>query len=295
MIDPKTIHKIVTHKDCPDGMASAMLCHEAVPHAQVVFVQYGEPEREELPAEEGLLFVDMTPPEARVDEFVEAGAWVLDHHRGAKDLVARFGPRGIFADEEEEPGIAGANLAYRHVHGAGTVKELDFALLAGIRDTWQKDDPWWPRACAQAAALTFFSAERWLGVPRCWLTPEEWEIGYRLMEQRAEKVERVVEESACHWMRSDGVRCAVFPDTGRLTSDVAERLREGWRVQLVAGFSFNRPGVMSVSLRSDGTVDVAELAKKYGGGGHTKAAGFGHDLTATCEQPFVLLWKLLQA
>lgn len=33
-------------------------------------------------------------------------------------------------------------------------------------------------------------------------------------------------------------------------------------------------GRISVSLRSDGTVDVSKLAQKYGGGGHKAAAGF---------------------
>jgi phosphoesterase RecJ-like protein len=34
-----------------------------------------------------------------------------------------------------------------------------------------------------------------------------------------------------------------------------------------------------ISLRSDGTVDVADIAAAYGGGGHSSAAGFGMDLT----------------
>ena len=33
-------------------------------------------------------------------------------------------------------------------------------------------------------------------------------------------------------------------------------------------------GSLAVSLRSDGSVDVSEIAKKYGGGGHKAAAGF---------------------
>lgn len=33
-------------------------------------------------------------------------------------------------------------------------------------------------------------------------------------------------------------------------------------------------GNIAVSLRGDGTVDVSQLAKKYGGGGHKNAAGF---------------------
>jgi phosphoesterase RecJ-like protein len=42
-----------------------------------------------------------------------------------------------------------------------------------------------------------------------------------------------------------------------------------------------------ISLRSDGTVDVSEIAKKYGGGGHIKAAGFVLDIGAS------LPWKEL--
>jgi bifunctional oligoribonuclease and PAP phosphatase NrnA len=34
-----------------------------------------------------------------------------------------------------------------------------------------------------------------------------------------------------------------------------------------------------VSLRSDGTVDVARIAARYGGGGHTSAAGFSAEAT----------------
>ena len=34
-----------------------------------------------------------------------------------------------------------------------------------------------------------------------------------------------------------------------------------------------------VSLRSDGTVDVASIASAYGGGGHSSASGFGIDAT----------------
>jgi phosphoesterase RecJ-like protein len=35
-----------------------------------------------------------------------------------------------------------------------------------------------------------------------------------------------------------------------------------------------RPNLFHVSLRSDGTVDVAKIASAYGGGGHSSAAGF---------------------
>ena len=36
-----------------------------------------------------------------------------------------------------------------------------------------------------------------------------------------------------------------------------------------------------VSLRSDGTVDVAAIAGSFGGGGHSSAAGFQVEMTMT--------------
>ena len=45
-------------------------------------------------------------------------------------------------------------------------------------------------------------------------------------------------------------------------------------------------GRISVSLRSDGSVDVAAIAEKYGGGGHKSAAGF------TLEKGEKLPWNV---
>ena len=46
---------------------------------------------------------------------------------------------------------------------------------------------------------------------------------------------------------------------------------DGVRVSLL--FKEVEPDVMRISLRSDGSVDVAEIASNHGGGGHPRAAG----------------------
>ena len=46
--------------------------------------------------------------------------------------------------------------------------------------------------------------------------------------------------------------------------------------------------MIHVSLRSDGSVDVSEIAKKYGGGGHKNAAGFNFP----ADQSFP--WKIIK-
>jgi nanoRNase/pAp phosphatase (c-di-AMP/oligoRNAs hydrolase) len=60
-----------------------------------------------------------------------------------------------------------------------------------------------------------------------------------------------------------------------LISDVAEVLRD--EVDIVIGFAYVQSGdrvSLKWSLRSRGDVDVAAIAERHGGGGHTAAAGF---------------------
>lgn len=78
---------------------------------------------------------------------------------------------------------------------------------------------------------------------------------------------------------------AVNSTSKRHHSEVAHALREAkpplaivWRIER---------GMIEVSLRSDGTVDVGKLAKQFpGGGGHPRAAGFSFPL----EKGFPWRW-----
>lgn len=292
----RSVRTIVTHAGCPDGIASAMILHNAIPDARIVFLRHGSPEMNGLTAEPGMLFCDICPPAARVAEFVAEGAIVLDHHGTARDVVAAFEDRGVFGDEKTEPGVCGAWLAYREVwapldeglvDSPATVER--FATLAGIRDTWRRDDLRWDEACAQAAALRFYPVEDLLD-----LSPEGWEdamaIGPTLMRNGALAVAAHIRDA----MRLDvhGQRVAIIPTVE--TSDVMDALAE--EVDIVAGFALrcdNGQARMVVSLRGRG-VDVSAIAKRYGGGGHTAAAGFTCDLTATTPHPWICVPNLLR-
>lgn len=111
----QAIKTVVSHENCADGLASAMIIKDVLPDAKVLFFQYGSPDLAALPAEAGMIFCDFSPPANRAQEFVDAGAIVLDHHKTAKDVVALFGALGVYADEKADPGVSGAVLAYREV------------------------------------------------------------------------------------------------------------------------------------------------------------------------------------
>jgi len=287
----REVTTIISHANCPDGVASAMVILDALrgdrrsggAAADVQFMQYGSPELAALAPAPGMLFVDFSPPADVAPAFVEAGAIVLDHHKTARAVVESFGALGVFADEEREPGVSGAVLAFREVwlplSGSwGTWRCLQvarFAGLAGVRDTWCTKDPAWPEACAQAEALRFWPASRWLDADVA-----QWrslaEIGQVLVDKHATRVADAISEG--FWFTSErGLVVAVLAGVD-VTSDAAEKL--GGDADLVMGFRYAgksaKDGAPAAiwSCRSRGDFDVAAFAKYFGGGGHTHAAGF---------------------
>jgi oligoribonuclease NrnB/cAMP/cGMP phosphodiesterase (DHH superfamily) len=272
-----------------------MLALDSFRAAEVTFVDYGSPEHANLPAEPGMVFADMTPPRERVQEFVDAGATVLDHHAYAKDIVEQFGSRGIYSDE---PGVSGAVLFARYGWNGPSLYGHRFAALVGIRDTWQKDHDAWERARQLHAVLMQLPRDYWCGhsdgIDHAMTL--SMALGACLLKERKAKVDKALR----HLMResitiADGksLKWGVFSDPDNLISDVAEHARQttdldvviGWRSVMVDGEFVDK-----FSLRST-NYDVGALARHFGGGGHKAAAGF----TAPCAQdPVAMSWLIIR-
>lgn len=285
------ITTIVTHANCGDGIASAIILKYAYPLAEVVFLSYNTPEHAQLEAKPGMLFCDMTPPRERVQEFVDAGAWVLDHHKYAKDIVAAFGERGVFADEDERPGVSGATLAYEaaivgnedalflHREALYEIQEL-----AAIRDTWQREHPRWRDACALNQALKLYGLKAdensWVWV-ECLFS--RMDTGYALLAKHEAKI---AERHEAAWTYGS----VLIHQDVELTSDIAE-FDQGTEHphDIVAGFAYIAERLV-VSMRSN-KINVGTIAHAHGGGGHKKAAGFSMPISD--RSPFVEILRAL--
>ncbi len=276
------VKTIVAHDGCADGTASAILLHDALPDAEVIFADYGS-SAAKLVAAPGMLFCDFSPPPARVEEFLAARSIVLDHHRTAKPIVARFGDRGVFGDEVEDPGVSGAVLAYRHVWLPlrGTSPEHDFAewfaTAAGARDTWQTSSLVWHDGCVQHAVLHALRQAHWLdtgltALAASWKVRYQW-LGEELLAKERDRLERAI-ASAHRFTTPSGVRAIAIHGLG-FASDAAERLTG--EVDVVIAYDLGDEAgtpVIRASLRSHTSFDCADFAERFGGGGHTRAAGF---------------------
>jgi hypothetical protein len=292
----RAVKKIIVHKSCADGMASAVILHDVLPDAEIRFILYNTPEHTAMEPEEGLLICNFSPPgvnrseamdlEAKAEiereigeRYAAAGTMLLDHHRQAKDIVMGFGDMGVFADEIERPGIAGANLAYEEVwiplcgerdsyeqHNVETI-----ARLSGIRDTWRRNDPEWKPACYLAEAFRFFPAESWIDksdtfsqIHQSWWA-ERRIMGKTLFERTEKAVKRAIENS---WRFTTplGTRVVMFSGT-RLSSDAAELLHED--ADFVVGFDYmgvtdNQTASLVYSTRSHTGYDCGAFCKAHG-------------------------------
>jgi len=177
---------------------------------------------------------------------------------------------------------------------SGVVRVMqELATLAGIRDTWQKQDPRFREACEQADALHWWPWEKIDGTNwRDW-SKHLLEIGPVLYNRSLKHVDKAIAGSY-KFTSEKGRKVTVFEGT-KPTSDAAEKM--GADNDLTIGFAlFVEDGKqkMIFSTRSRGDFDCSAFAAAYGGGGHTKAAGFSRDLKPLDLQPFALIQRLFE-
>jgi nanoRNase/pAp phosphatase (c-di-AMP/oligoRNAs hydrolase) len=238
---------------------------------------------------------------------LEAEAIVLDHHETTRGVVGRFIDRGLgaFGDMKKEPGACGATLAYEHIwkHArhvtSRTRREApvveDLAILAGIRDTWQKQDPRWLEACEQAAAMNFWDRETLVNSP-----PEKWRdmlkpIGKQAYANHLRNVRRAL-KGAYKFITPGGLRAVVFQ--GYIEVSDAADMVEG-DADVIVGFTLffedSEPyALFGLRSRND-DINVGKIAEASapGGGGHAKSAGFRKPLLLSGPNPFGLFRDIL--
>lgn len=314
----RQVKRVILHGPvCTDGRASALiLSHVFGSQVTYEFVQYGTDAYTNLEATPGMLFCDFSPPDERVDEFKAVDAIVLDHHKGAKAKTLSFS-RSYFGDEVDHPGVSGAVLAYIYIFlpfapfltkfFRGPVLE-EIAHLIGIRDTWQSGHARWNDAITMHEALSFYTIEELLKV-HTFGPLGFWAFGKALANIgpiQLEKHKRTIDKVASRafpMVSAKGTPVAIFMGSN-LVSSAIDRLREmGSTAKLVVGCDVIHDVVDGqvetsyvFSNRSRGDdFDCKSLAKFFGGGGHTNAAGFHEKMGPDAINPYSCFLAKLDA
>ena len=253
---------VIYHGKCIDGFTSAWVAWTKWgPDAEYIGASYGE----EPPDVRGrdVLIVDFSYKRSVLERMAEEARSlrVLDHHKTAEEDLRGL-PFCLFDMERSGAGIAWDDL--RCTERPWLVDYVE------DRDLWR-----WELPDSRAVSAYISTVEQ---------TFPAWShLAAMPLSQAAERgaavvsyIDRYVQEMSAQarWVEFEGHRVPVVNAPYLNTSELVGALAEA--APFAVGWFQRQDGKYQHSLRSrgDGAVDVSEVAKRYGGGGHRNAAGF---------------------
>lgn len=260
---------ILYHGSCPDGFGAAYAAWKRFGEdAEYIPLHRGEALPEGL-AGDHLYFLDFTYEQEDMDHFVSIAktVTVLDHHIGMKEVIESM-PAYVFDNDK-----SGAGIAWSYFNPS-----LPFpTLLAHVQD----NDLFrfaLPDTKAVLAYLTVhpFEFEAWDALAATLEDPKQRESFLQTARAYAEYTNLLAEHAAkkATPVSFEGyeVMFATSHPGSVMKSLVGNMLAKEYPpFALVASA---HPKGFGVSIRGNGSVNVAEIAQKYGGNGHHDAAGF---------------------
>lgn len=300
---------LIYHDNCDDGFAAAWAVHKKWGDAvQYVPSNYGRPMPEWQGGKGGdfqdILVADFSFPPGKCQEIVEergGRVLMLDHHKSAKEAlsglhkirrptienVGRCFDRmsGTWREKvlvEFDMDRSGARMAWDFCFPGEEIPEL--ILAVEDRDLWRFDRPdtklvsMYLRSLDRDFAQWDLAAALYSNDPRQFLA--EASAIKRFYDQR---VKSICENAGLqHFQGYDGV-AVTYACPYDFVSDTCHTLLAMYPdAPFAVAVIQNQEGI-TYSLRStDDRVDVSEIAKVNGGGGHRNAAGFR--LTSTIKQ-----------
>lgn len=263
----------IYHANCADGFGAAWAVWKRFPDIEFVAATYGEVPQKRHFLGKNLLLVDFSYKQPMMREIAaQAGAvMVLDHHKTAQAELEPLFAEGIITgrfDMEK----SGAVLAWEEFHQAEPLPGLLFHIQD--RDLWKFEDMDTKaiHAWLMSSPFTFngfsVAVERIEGT----LTADQaTHAGLAILRKQDQDIAATLKASRRR-MTIGGYYVPVANVPFMWASDAGHIL--GQDEPFAATYQDTAEGRM-FSLRSSKVgLDVSEVAKRYGGGGHAHAAGF---------------------
>lgn len=270
---------VLYHKKCPDGFSGAWIAHKKFgENADYVPVSAGG-----LPplfSGKEVYMIDYVPPEESLKNVIVNNKSVIaiDHHASAQNLISLM-PGSVFNVKK-----SGSVLAWEYFFPSQSVPMLLKYEQEVDLWTWELPNS---NEMSLYIDLTDYSFKDWDKLADDIEDPivraEIIKQSALLVKDKDKQVREMLEEDI-QLVEFEGMKIYAInsPVSVSILGNLLVKKRPP--VGLIWAESKDK---IRVSLRSDGSVDVGILAKKYGGGGHKGAAGFRVALGA--EKP----WKVI--
>jgi oligoribonuclease NrnB/cAMP/cGMP phosphodiesterase (DHH superfamily) len=264
-LDPSEVDLVIYHSSCTDGFGAAFAAWLARgSKAEYVSAKYNEPPPDVTGR--NVLIVDFSFRRKVLLEMASKARsiLVLDHHKSAMEELQDLD----FVHFDMS--CSGAMLSWAFFHPDEHPPQL--IRYIQDRDLWQWRLPSSREFSAGLLNVPFDFEEyrRYAQDSAVQLLINE---GAGIVRYIDREVERLCKHAADRRLRvAPHLKCKVI-NTSNWVSEVGAKLSEDADAA-VMWYLDHRTDRWRVSMRSRPGVDVAEIAKHYGGGGHEQAAGF---------------------
>lgn len=259
---------VIYHKKCPDGLSGAWVAWKKFgDKAEYIPIE----NRSEFPGIENkeVYIFDLGFIEPVLKEIKEKNkkVIVIDHHETVTDFT------GNIADEYHyDNKVSACIIAWKYFFPGKPVPKL--LEYVSDTDTWTFELPHSKEILMMANLVGFGDVEKWNAFIND-IEDEETrnkniELGKVILEYEDKLIEAIAEFA--YEVEFEEMKVLAVNNSRPLRSPLGHFLAHKKPPMGIIWYEVE-DGI-HVSLRSDGSVDVAEIAKKYGGGGHPAAAGF---------------------
>lgn len=257
---------VIYHAACRDGFCAAWAFWTREPHAEFFPAAHGSPPPDV--AGRDVVMVDFSYPRLVMDEIAAAARSlvVLDHHKTAEAALADFRPPNATVVFDMQR--SGAGITWEH-YWPGRERPWIVSYVED-RDLWRHALPNGPAVNAFLSTLRF-DFEAWYQASRMDVS-DAAKLGVVVEDKIRQYVIEVGKNARRIVLAGHDVPIVNAPqvDVSELGSYLAhgEPFAVAWWQRSDGSFSY--------SLRSHepSDIDVSEIAKRFGGGGHRRAAGF---------------------
>lgn len=256
------------HANCTDGAAAAAVIHRKYPHAELIPMNHGEPIP--VPVQDKKVFVvDFSFPLEVFQKMKSEAKEILwyDHHKTAIPTKESLG-WGVM-----DLGESGASLTWKMEYPKEPVPRI--ISYVKDKDIWEWKLPHSREISAAIRDLDGIhdpASETWKKLIEQ-LSEEKFqnlvEIGRVVLRSQRMRIEEGAEkgfEIDFHSFKTLALNWSFE------SSEMGEYIYKDLAYEVALIFYYTGK-IWNFSLRSS-RVDVSELAKKYGGGGHPGASGF---------------------
>ena len=258
---------VLYHADCLDGFGAAWAAWKKFgDRAEYIGV---DPETlpKKILIKKEIYAVDISYPIAVQRKLREKNKKlvILDHH-ASNESATRFFPENVFDNSH-----SGSVLAWKYFHRSKMIPKL-LKYIEDI-DLWKWRLPK-TREIISSLSLLEYDFKKWSGFAKI----SETKAGFKKIVKDGNVIsayeQNIVQRLAGRAtpVKFKGIKTLAV-NSPVLDSEIGNALVK--KLPPIGIVWHETSGEIHVSLRSNGSVDVSKIAKKYGGGGHKKASGFG--------------------